>query len=145
VRIFFFFDQFRMESRLITQADHENFAHQRCIVYIPRPSYFQTLDLAVMDTHLDNKKTPRQHGHFVAVVGESGSGKSSLLANWWRERTYIPDSVGNTPTPLCSVPHTAARPNCTLFPFLTPFLIYLLFSDVNREYQTVFYTFHWFV
>eukprot|EP00026_Physarum_polycephalum_P001372 Phypoly_transcript_01373.p1 GENE.Phypoly_transcript_01373~~Phypoly_transcript_01373.p1 ORF type:complete len:313 (-),score=44.44 Phypoly_transcript_01373:1808-2746(-) len=55
--------------------EHENYAHQLCTVYVPRPSHMQTLEKQTLISD-------GASGNFVMVTGESGSGKSALLANW---------------------------------------------------------------
>eukprot|EP00026_Physarum_polycephalum_P000355 Phypoly_transcript_00355.p1 GENE.Phypoly_transcript_00355~~Phypoly_transcript_00355.p1 ORF type:complete len:1640 (+),score=387.43 Phypoly_transcript_00355:131-5050(+) len=64
------------------RTEHENYAHQRCHVYVPRPQYYDILDQAVTDKS-------GGAGKYVLVTALSGGGKSSLIANWWRSRTHI--------------------------------------------------------
>ncbi len=70
----------RKDESQLRKEEHVNYAHQRCVLYIPNPAYFTILDEWTSPSQTKNQ------GSFLWIVGESGSGKSSLISNWWLHR-----------------------------------------------------------
>lgn len=71
-------------------AEHQNYAHQLCAAYIPRTSYSDDLDYALVDEMKDTEKSymaESSSGSYLLITGESGGGKSSLIAKWWRTKS----------------------------------------------------------
>ncbi len=103
----------RKDAIQIRREEHENFAHQRCVLYIPQPNYFSIID--------DVCKTTQG---YLWVVGESGSGKSSLMANWWRRRRESPQQKDEKPIFIHFV-------GASILASSFPDLIISLFREIN--------------
>jgi hypothetical protein len=97
--LFYYFNYYfdcakRSSSTQKQRSEHENYAHQRCQVYVPRPHYFDILDLAATEKG-EKGGVGGGAGRYVLVTGFSGCGKSSLIANWWRSRTHVSKKEGH--------------------------------------------------
>jgi hypothetical protein len=63
------------------QEEHTNFAHQKCLTYVPNPQCLQFLNEFIQ---APKNRDNNGHGKYLMIIGPSGSGKSSLVANWWQ-------------------------------------------------------------
>eukprot|EP00026_Physarum_polycephalum_P000562 Phypoly_transcript_00563.p1 GENE.Phypoly_transcript_00563~~Phypoly_transcript_00563.p1 ORF type:complete len:938 (+),score=108.79 Phypoly_transcript_00563:27-2816(+) len=63
------------------REDHTNFAHQKCLTYVPNTSCLQVLDEFSYTATGYNHEQGKQ---YLMITGARGCGKSSLISHWWQ-------------------------------------------------------------